>query len=337
MLQQHLAARRLGRSNAAPGFRRGFFLVVCGLGGALAQAQPAVLPAPAADNRFQALPGISAEGTVLARGALRGPAHWRVLVVPGSGCASLGPSADRLARSLGHAEVLLLQKPDLVAPGMPCSTLHLQGDNLATWQTTALQQARQALAVTTPGLPLVLVGLSEGTELLPGLASALPGAALLVLVGHAGLDPADAGALQADRLEQRPAWQAVMDATRLPANDNTLLQGRHPRYWQVLQTWPLLAPLLADPRPLLQARGGHDAQMPLAAYQRFADVSRQRTAPTCLLRFPQADHELREPGTDRLQTLWRWLDATAAAGAQTGEATIWLARCAAWQAEAELP
>ena len=303
-----------------------------------AAAQP--LPPAGPEARFAALPGQpgdSDDGQVLVRPALRGPARWRALIVPGSGCESLLPSADRLARGLRQAQVLLLQKPMLSAPGQACSRAHLLADNLADWQQRALRLAAQGLATTDRHLPLVLVGLSEGAELLPGLVAARPEAAALVLIGHAGLDPADAGALQAQRLGQRAAWQALMADTRGARDDDALLQGRHWRYWQVLQRWPLQAPLLAEPRPLLQAWGGADALMPASAYQRFAGAARQRTGPYCAVHFPQADHQLREVGSDRLQQLWHWLDQAAAAGSDALGATISLQDCAAWQAEAARP
>ena len=85
-----------------------------------------------------------------------------------------------------------------------------------------------------------------------------------------------------------------------------------------------------------------DALMPAAAYQQFADAARQRAAPYCGVGFAQADHQLRAPGSDRLQQLWRWLDQAASAAAthpwNTGrDATISLQDCAAWQAEAARP
>jgi hypothetical protein len=298
-------------------------------------AQPLPLAGPEA--RFVALPAEPDDGAALVRPALRAPARWRALIVPGSGCESLAPSADRLARGLRQAQVVLLQKPALSPPGQPCSRAHLQADNLADWHQRALRLAAQGLASTDPQLPLVLVGLSEGAELLPGLVAARPEAAALVLVGHAGLDPAEAGALQAARLGQAAAWQTLMADTRGARDDDALLQGRHWRYWQVLQRWPLQAPLLADPRPLLQAWGGADALMPGAAYQRFADAARRRVAPFCALRFASADHELRAPGADRLQQLWRWLDQAAARLEPRPGATIPLHDCAAWQAEAAQP
>jgi hypothetical protein len=321
---------------AAPGFWRGFVILgATWLSAVGSTAQP--LPAAGPEARFAALPADADDGAVLVRPALRGPARWRVLLVPGSGCESLAPSADRLARGLRQAQVVLLQKPALSPPGQPCSRTHLLADNLADWQQRALRLAAQGLAATDAQLPLVLVGLSEGAELLPGLAAARPEAAALVLVGHAGLDPAEAGALQAARLGQAAAWQALMADTRGARDDDALLQGRHWRYWQVLQRWPLQAPLLADPRPLLQAWGGADALMPAAAYQRFAAAAQRRAAPFCAVRFPRADHQLREPGADRLQQLWRWLDQAASAAPPQPGATIPLQDCATWQADAAQP
>lgn len=317
----------------------------CGglLAAVLSTAQPAAtqpLPAAGPEARFEALSTDPDDGQVLVRPALRAPARWRVVLVPGSGCESLQPSADRLARGLRQAQVVLLQKPLLSPPGRPCSRAHLLADNLADWQQRALRLAAQGLVATDSQLPLVLVGLSEGAELLPGLAAARPEAVALVLVGHAGLDPAEAGALQAERLGQAAAWRLLMAETRGARDDDALLQGRHWRYWQVLQRWPLQAPLLADPRPLLQAWGGADALMPAEAYQRFAGAARRRSGPFCAVRFARADHELREPAADRLQQVWRWLDQAASRlpdAAAAAKATIRLDDCAAWQAEAAQP
>ena len=141
-------------------------------------AQPLPLAGPEA--RFVALPAEPDDGAALVRPALRAPARWRALIVPGSGCESLAPSADRLARGLRQAQVVLLQKPALSPPGQPCSRAHLQADNLADWHQRALRLAAQGLASTDPQLPLVLVGLSEGAELLPGLVAARPEAAALM-------------------------------------------------------------------------------------------------------------------------------------------------------------
>lgn len=316
-------------------------LAAFGLG---ASAQSLSLAAPSAGNRFTELANTGGSGAVLVRGALRSPARWRVLLVPGSGCASLAPSADRLASGLRQAQVVLLQKPHLseqaVDAHSPCTPAFLHADNLIDWQRRALRLAAAGLASTDPELPLVLVGLSEGAELLPGLADAWPEAAALVMVGHAGLDPWQAGHLQAEHLGLGAAWRALADATAQVRSDDAILEGRHWRYWQALQRWPLMAPLLSDPRPLLHAWGGLDRLMPPVAYQLFSQQAGLRAGGYCALTFSQADHELRTPGSDRLQQVWRWLDQAAPtlsmpnAVQPARQAVDWLAGCAAWQAGA---
>lgn len=312
-----------------------------------ASTQSPLVAAPSAGNRFGELVTLAESGTVLVRGALRSPARWRVLIVPGSGCISLAPSADRLASGLGHAQVVLIQKPHLsegaADADSPCSPAFLHNDNLIDWQRRALRLAAAGLATTDPKLPLVLVGLSEGAELLPGLANAWPEAAALVMVGHAGLDPWQAGHLQAERLGLGAEWRALASATAQARTDDAILEGRHWRYWLALQRWPLMAPLLSDPRPLLHAWGELDLLMPPAAYQLGSQQARFRAGGYCPLTFRQAGHELRTTGSDRLQQMWRWLDQAAPALSKANDvepakrAGIWLAGCAAWQTEAAIP
>jgi hypothetical protein len=319
-------------------------LMAVGLG---ASAQSLLVAAPSASNRFAKLADTGESGVVLVRGALRSPARWRVLMVPGSGCTSLAPSADRLARGLGHAQVVLLQKPHLsdgaADTDNPCTSAFLHNDNLIDWQRRAMRLAAAGLAATDSELPLVLMGLSEGAELLPGLASAWPDAAALVMVGHAGLDPWQAGHLQAERLGLGAEWRALTSATAQARSDDAILEGRHWRYWLALQRWPLMAPLLSDPRPLLHAWGELDGLMPPAAYQLFSQQARLRAGGYCPLIFSQADHELRTPGSDRLQPVWRWLDRAAPsllkanAVDRANQAAAWLAGCAAWQTAAAIP
>ena len=126
---------------------------------------------------------------------------------------SLAPSANRLAAGQLHAQVVLLQKPHLrpasasAASTDDCPASFVQADNLPTWAGLAGQLATTTLTHTNPQLPLVLVGLSEGAELLPTLAATFPHAVLLVLVGHAGLEPAALGSRQAQRMGHAAAWQ----------------------------------------------------------------------------------------------------------------------------------
>ena len=61
------------------------------------------------------------------------------------------------------------------------------------------RRTQYALGKNLP-LPQLLVGISEGAELLPALAPEVPQLAGLVLIGSSGLDPQETGALQARRL-----------------------------------------------------------------------------------------------------------------------------------------
>jgi hypothetical protein len=255
------------------------------------------------------------DGRVLQRDALLPPALYRVLVVPGSGCVSLAPSAARLWQGLPHAQVMLLQKPHLNATDAPCSVAYLQTDRLGAWLDRARRLSQLALAATDASLPLVLVGLSEGAELLPALAQALPATRALVMVGNAGLDPAVTGRLQARRLGVESAWQSLLDRVATHPPDDRLVEGRHWRYWSDLSAWPLQQPLLDDPRPLLHAWGGQDRLISPDAYAAFGRLARQRAGGYCGVGFAQADHELRQPdGRDHLQTVWQWLETLALEG-----------------------
>ncbi len=290
-----------------------------------------------------------AAGLLLRRGARAAPLRYRVIAVPGTGCQSLAPSADRMFAGLLHAEVWLLQKPHLsphpgpqpttAAAGSPddCSPSFTAGDRLSAWQQRALalveaagRDADPALPQPQPQpLPLVLVGFSEGAELLPQMARALAGTVLLVMIGNAGLDPADTAALQARRLGHEATWRTLIDQASGPdAPDSGLLHGRDRRYWQDLLRWPLFEPLLADPRPLLLVRGGRDALVPSEAYVQFEAGASARRGGLCSVVFAQADHQLRQAGADRLQRVWAWIEAIARQRAG------WIPDCAAIQASA---
>ena len=278
---------------------------------------------------LQALPGRhGARVPALQRAERTAPPRYRVLVLPGSGCAGMAPVAARYFAGLLHAQVLVLHKPwtDPAARTPPgqCSTAFVQADALGAWRDHALAalradaQAQAALQVQTgrSPLPQVLVGISEGAELLAALAPQVPHLALVVLIGGSGLDPREAGALQAQRLGLARRWQAIGTAVYLDLDtwpDSRVLEGRSLRYWRDLWHWPLAAPLQAGPWPLWQVRGADDALVPPAAYGRFAAQLRAqgRSAPHCLRTLPDADHGLQSPHADGVQQVWAALEQWA--------------------------
>lgn len=268
------------------------------------------------------LPGVQGAALpALRRAARTTPTRFRVIVIPGSGCAGLASIADRYFAGLLHAQVLVLHKPGVDPHAGPapahCTPAFVQADSLSLWRDharAALQAEEQARAARREApLPTLLVGISEGAELLAALAPEIPSLAGLVLLSSSGLDPLKAGTLQAQRLGALSAWQALAQAQASALPDDTLREGRSLRYWRDLWQWPLAQPLLAGPWPLLQVWGEADALVPSTAYEDFAARAQGRTAPFCTRRLPGADHGLQKPGHDGVQLLWAWLEQWARA------------------------
>lgn len=285
----------------------------------------ATAPAPAARAPeglwgVQYLPGD--EGAALAalvRPARTAPTRFRVIVVPGSGCAGMGPWAERYFAGLLHASVLVLHKPGVdpfarTAPG-DCARSFVQQDRLSSWLAharAALQaDARAQQQPGEPPLPQLLVGISEGAELLPGLAPHVPRLAGLVLLSGSGLDPQEAGALQAQRLGVAADWQAVGHRVQSASPDSTVVQGRSLGYWRDLWRWRVEQPLRDGPWPVLQVWGTGDALVPHAAYEQAAQRASGRAAPWCARALADADHGLQSPGRDGVQAVWGWLEQWA--------------------------
>jgi pimeloyl-ACP methyl ester carboxylesterase len=215
----------------------------------------------------------------------------------------------------------------------------VQADALSTWQRHAqatIEDLWQTDATSTkPALRTWLVGISEGAELLPlvtsTLAASQPGMRLagMVLIGASGLDPREAGALQAQRLGAAVAWQSLEQAVRSDLPDTHIHQGRSLRYWRDMWGWQLTQPLLQSPLPILQVWGQADALVPQVAYERFADqaqnVSPARAAPWCSLSLPDADHGLQTPTVDGVQQVWSALEQWERQAGPSGLAQSW--RC----------
>lgn len=311
--------------------RHRWFLIVAVLALTSAFASERVATAPPADTlhlppewRLTPLPGAHAGVTLtaLSRGALAPPARYQMVVIPGSGCTGWAPVAARYFAGLLHAQLLVLHKPHVnIAAGMApdCSAQFIANDTLSAWQGHAQSALEAYFAPSSetpapPALPVLLVGISEGAELLPVLAEHLPALAGVVMVASAGLAPLDVGVLQAQRLRQWPAWQALQDAQASDRPNADVVEGRTLGYWRDFWRWQVTAPLMNAPWPLLRVWGDDDVLIPLAAYQRFGAQMASRQAPFCDWRLPGADHSLQTPAPqarDGVQRLWTRLEAWA--------------------------
>ena len=251
---------------------------------------------------------------ILYREPITPPLRYRVVVIPGSGCTGMGPVADRYFAGLLHAQVLVLHKPGVDANAglnpYPCPPDFTQNDTLPRW----LQDARSVLRndakarAAEPAVPQILVGISEGAELLVKLAADVPHLAGLVLLSGSGLDPWEAGEMQAHTQGQLKAWQdlAVLQSSNTP--DHTLVEGRSLQYWRDLRAWRQSDELIASRWPILQVWGDADALVPRRAYETFTRRARGRSAPLCSRPMPGADHGLQAPTRDGVQLLWAWLE-----------------------------
>lgn len=251
----------------------------------------------------------------LERAPLAPPLRYRVVVVPGSGCAGMDPIAERYFAGLLHAKVLVLHKPwasigERSLPGN-CPPEFVRQDALGHWLAHARTALTAWLERQPEAVPTWLVGISEGAELLPALAQELPQVAGLVLLSASGLDPQEAGALQAQRLGQDAAWQALARAQAGDAPDTEVLQGRSVRYWRDLWRWRIAEALVAGPWPLLQVWGSDDALVPQEAYRRFGARAQGRRAPLCAIALEGADHGLQTPQRDGVQWVWAQLERAA--------------------------
>lgn len=286
---------------------------------------PAALPA---GWSLESLPG-AANGVVLqvlTRTALVPPARYRLVVLPGSGCTGWLPVAPRYFAGLLHAELLVLHKPGVdINAGLTgdCPADFVQNDTLSSWRDHARAALRtlsadvMTRAPPTHQLPILLAGISEGAELLADLAAEFPALEGVVMISAPGLDPREAGELQAQSLGQSLAWQALETAQASGASGDSLHEGRTLQYWREFWHWRVAEALLEAPWPLLRVWGDADALVPTVAYQRFSQKAAKRAAPFCDVRLPGADHGLQSgrPGLmdqhDGLQWLWARLEVWA--------------------------
>lgn len=255
-----------------------------------------------------------AEVVSFSRPARMPPARYQVIVIPGSGCTRWASVAEHYFAGLLHADVVVLHKPyvDVMADAdAACSPAFTAHDALTAWRDAAI--AALATLPNDPGtaLPRLVVGISEGAELLPHVAAGVSNLAGVVMMSASGLDPATAGAAHAEHIGQSAAWAALRAAQASNLPDDRLVQGRTLRYWRDFWQWPLAAPLVSGQWPLLRVWGDADATLPTTAYLMFNQLAIDRKARFCDVRLRDADHALQTAEKDGVQWLWGQLERWA--------------------------
>jgi len=264
----------------------------------------------------------------------------RVYVVPGSGCTGMAPILPHYFKGLKAREFIVLHKLHVHAADWPrptpCRPGFVAQDELASWAHAWRSFMTQDLRERpVPLARVVLVGISEGAELLPGLMADWPDVGLSVLLGSTGLDPWDALLMQLQR-EHDPLFavnvQARLDAPsgdaakHAPANeasssDERLVGGRTLNYWRTLRHWPVAVPLGTSRTPTLVLMGDADGVQATEGLTRFAQE--QRRPWLCTRMVAGADHGLRIEASQ-----WRGLWPLVQGLVQTPTAQAFEQRCA---------
>lgn len=269
--------------------------------------------------RAESVPGATPGRRLVAlrRDAIDAPAVLRLVAIPGSGCTGFAPFAARYFNGLKRAQVIVLHKPysDLFGGPAPaeCPPEFLQYDALANWRDDAIAALKQLDPGDAAALPTIVLGISEGAEIVPYLVPALGKLIGMVFVSATGLDPAVVGAMQAARLGQTKAWDRLREQAASVLPDSTLVEGRTLRYWRDMFAWKLTAPLATLRVPLLRVWGADDALVPQHAYAALG-ASPARPEKLCDWRMAAADHGLQGKFGDGIQALWPRLERWAEAG-----------------------
>jgi fermentation-respiration switch protein FrsA (DUF1100 family) len=238
-----------------------------------------------------------------------------LIVVPGSGCTNWQPLADDYFYPLLHAEIVLLTKPGvgpMVTGDVECSPEFVSLDALSSWRDSAkyaiAHHQRSLSRAGIDNLPQILIGVSEGAELLPDLAIEVERLQGLVIMSSSGLDPRVFGEMQASRLGLVGDWQALMSVVKSDVPGSEITQGRSLTYWRDFFSWDYSSRLIQYPAPLLRAWGGRDALIPPEAFAAFGELAKRRRFPFCDLWFSEADHALQSDTKDEKKVVWARLE-----------------------------
>lgn len=247
------------------------------------------------------------------------PQQW-MFVLAGSGCRSMGPYLPEyftgLEGAAGALRIFILHKRHIApdADGSHCSEAFVRADHASRWLADQQEFIARQLALSRPQPEprVLLLGISEGAELVPQLAKKITAVSHLALLSHSGLAPLDAYQALAQRYpHMRQGWQEVQQALAgmPPDQDTARIHGRSWRYWSEAAASTQQHDILASGLPVLLAVGEADTLIPAPAVaqlqQRFLEAGNTNLT---ILRFPQADHGLQSPERNFLPDFFHQLE-----------------------------
>ncbi|HJV02328.1 MAG TPA: prolyl oligopeptidase family serine peptidase [Burkholderiaceae bacterium] len=244
-----------------------------------------------------------------------------VFVISGSGCTSMQYFLPRYFRGLegesGPLRIFILQKRFIEertwSRTSGCSREFVKADHPSRWisDQTEFIHAQLDLAQRNHASPqrIAIVGISEGGDIVPVLAQAIPGVTHAVIIANGGMNPLDAYRLQAEKHGFAAALSALDDPPADPDAPMRAIGGRTWRYWAELRTLRHTENLLALSIPIWMAMGDADRAVPVesALYLRDQFALHGKTNLTLKV-YPGADHGLQAGNFIYLLNFWHELD-----------------------------
>lgn len=248
-----------------------------------------------------------------------------LFVIGGSDCASMQYFLPHYFRGLegesGPLRIYILQKRVIEARTWGrvwgCSDAFIRADHPGRWidDQTAFIQAQLLRATQFGRSPkrVVIIGISEGGDIVPIVVKRIKRATHAVILGNGGMDPIDAYRLQA----KNHGFSAGLDLLKtleqpVPADPDAIalrIAGRTWRYWSELQQVHHTDNLLSLDLPLLIAMGEADQLVPIesARYlqRRFTQAGKSNLT---FLTYADADHALQAGAHSYLPDFWHALD-----------------------------
>ncbi|MBC3863127.1 hypothetical protein H8K32_13535 [Undibacterium jejuense] len=261
----------------------------------------------------------SFDKSITSPGDVVGPIKNLIFVIAGSGCGSMGRFLPEYFTGLegesGRTRIFVLQKRFIaeMADGQKCSDDFVRADHISQWHVDQLKFIRARLAeIDVATGRVVLLGISEGAELVPLIAADLPQVTHMALLSHSGMNAGRVyHALAADYPHMARGWQELQTvlASRPADPDGVSIHSRSWRYWKEILDLPETESLLASKLPILLGAGGADRLIPAHSLDQlrhqFIEAGNDHLR---ILQYPLADHGLMGPTHNYLPDFMWQLD-----------------------------
>jgi pimeloyl-ACP methyl ester carboxylesterase len=245
-----------------------------------------------------------------------------LFVISGSDCTSMKYWLPRYFRGLegesGPMRIFVVHKRFIEERSWGrfngCSEAFIRSDHPRRWVADYTEFIESRLRLGRPKR-VVLLGISEGGEVVPLLARQVAGVTHLALLASGGMDSLAAYRMQArqlgldEQVDIVTAMQGVEPPE--PADFAIRIGGRTRRYWSELRELEPTHNLLGLAIPILVGMGEADRSLPIeTAWQLRDDFAEHGKTNLTLLTFEGADHFLfdQASGVSRLPDFWHQLD-----------------------------